>query len=48
MDVYTQPGKKHPMGAECVCVYASSIAKADNLSCHIVARKYVFTRFKTQ
>jgi hypothetical protein len=22
-------------------------AKADSLSCHIVARKYVFTRFKT-
>jgi hypothetical protein len=34
------------MEAECVCVYASSNAKADSLSCPIVESRYVFTRFK--
>ena len=36
----------HSMEAECVCVYASSNAKADSLSCPIVESRYVFTRFK--
>jgi hypothetical protein len=34
------------MEAECVCVYASSNAKADNFSCPIVESRYVCTRFK--
>ena len=34
------------MEAECVCVYASSNAKADSLSCPIMESRYVFTRFK--
>jgi hypothetical protein len=28
-------------------LWICSNAKTDSLSCHIVARKYVFTRFKT-
>jgi uncharacterized membrane protein YdbT with pleckstrin-like domain len=35
------------METECVCEYDDSNDKGDSLSCPIVERKYVFTRFKT-
>ena len=56
MDGYKQPRRKQfsfsgIIKYDCIQwelnVWICSNAKVDSLSCHIVARKYVFTRFKT-
>jgi hypothetical protein len=56
MDGYKQPPRKQfslsgIIKYDCIQwelnVWICSNVKTDSLSCHIVARKYVFTRFKT-